>query len=559
MHYDVVSVILSQYESEKIMTFDQLNLKPELLRAIHEMGYEEPSPIQAQAIPVIMNQQDIIGQSQTGSGKTASFGLPILNDLEPLPNRKTQVLILAPTRELCNQVADEMRKFAKYIEGVRIVSVYGGQEISRQIKDIKGGSDIVVATPGRLLDHIRRRTLRFENCKQVILDEADEMLNMGFLDEIKEVFSFLPQERQTILFSATMPKPILDLAKEILNNPVEIKIKNKTLTVEAITQQAYEVLPSQKDDLLIQLLELNNFDSALIFCNTKKMVDDLTATLNKQGYLAMALHGDIKQEMRSSIMNRFKTKQIKLLIATDVAARGIDVDNLDVVFNYDLPQENEYYVHRIGRTGRAGNSGMAITFYSPRQKFLLSQLEKITRQPIERVALPTQKDLAELTINAIEREVKKGLDIKGSKTEYVLSQLTDLGYSHEELLSGLLARVVEAHTLREIQPVKTGVDKKRVNKDYVTIMLNLGEKHGISTAHLLAGIADATGISGRDIGRIKIAERSSTVEIPRFKEKEIIEILSVTKIGGKVPFVSSVKPTKAEKKGRAPRPRNRKK
>ncbi len=539
------------------MSFNQLDLKPELLRAISEMGYETPSPIQQQAIPVILDHKDIIGQSQTGSGKTASFGLPILNQLDPLPNRKTQALILAPTRELCLQVADEMRKFAKYMEGVRIVSVYGGQEISRQIKDIKGGSDIVVATPGRLLDHIRRRTLRFENTHQVVLDEADEMLNMGFLDEIKDVFSHLPKQRQTILFSATMPKPILELAKEILNNPVEIKMKDKTLTVEAIQQIAYEVLPSQKVDLLIQLLELHHFDSALIFCNTKKMVDELSATLNKQGYLAMALHGDIKQEMRTNIMNRFKKKQINTLIATDVAARGIDVDSLDVVINYDLPQEIEYYVHRIGRTGRAGNTGLAISLYSPRQRHLLTQLEKITRQAIDRRDLPTQRELAELTVQLIEKEVSTGLNKPQEKTSYILEQLHQLGYDDKQLLFGLLSRVVEAHTLKSIEPVKTN-QPSRKSADYSTIMLNLGDKHNINPAKLLAGIADATGISGREIGRIRISERSSTVEIPRQKEKEIMDTLSKTKISGKVPFVSIVKSTRSEKSGRK-RPRNRKK
>lgn len=556
-HSNSISGILFQYESETPMSFNQLNLKPELLRAIQEMGYETPSPIQEKAIPVILNYQDIIGQSQTGSGKTASFGLPILNNLEPLPNRKTQALILAPTRELCLQVADEMRKFAKYMEGIRIVSVYGGQDINRQIKDIKGGSDIVVATPGRLLDHIRRRTLRFEDCHQVVLDEADEMLNMGFLDEIKDVFSHLPKDRQTILFSATMPKPIMDLAKEILRDPVEIKMKDKTLTVEAIQQVAYEVLPSQKVDLLVQLLELHDFKSALIFCNTKKMVDDLSALLNKQGYLAMALHGDIKQEMRTSIMNRFKQKQITTLIATDVAARGIDVDSLDVVINFDLPQEIEYYVHRIGRTGRAGASGLAITLYSPRQRNLLSQLEKITRQDIERKGLPTQKELAELTVQLIEREVSTGLEKPQAKTGYILDQLHQLGYDDKRLLFGLLSRVVEAHTLQAIEPVKT-VSNKRKTADYSTIMLNIGDKHDISPAHLLAGIADATGISGRDIGRIRISERSSTVEIPRQKEREIVDILSKTKIGGKVPFVSVVKNSPEEKRGRQ-RPRKRKK
>jgi ATP-dependent RNA helicase DeaD len=534
------------------MSFNQLNLKEELLRAITEMGYQEPSPIQEQAIPLLLQQKDVIGQSQTGSGKTAAFGLPILSEIEPLPNRKTQALILCPTRELCLQVADEMRKFAKYMEGIRVISVYGGQDINRQIKDIKGGSDIVVATPGRLLDHMRRRTLRFDNCHQVVLDEADEMLNMGFLEEIKDVFSFLPQQRQTVLFSATMPKPILELANEILDNPVEVKIKNKTLTVEAIQQVAYEVMPTQKNDLLVQLLELHSFDSTLIFCNTKKMVDDLTAHLNKQGYLAMALHGDIKQEMRTSIMNRFKKKQINLLIATDVAARGIDIDQLDVVINYDLPQEIEYYVHRIGRTGRAGQSGLAITFYSPRQKHLLNVIEKITRQPLTRKALPNQKELSTLTVDLIEKEVQKGLDVSHDKTSYILNQLIEKGYSKDQMLYGLLSRVVEAHTLKSIEPIKT--DRKKSSGNYTTIVINLGSRHKITPAHLIAGIAESTGISGRDIGKIKISERSSTVDIPADRAKEIVEIVSKTQIGGRVPFVSIINKEKRDR----PRSRRRK-
>lgn len=527
------------------MSFNQLNLKEALIRAITEMGYEQPSPIQEQAIPLIQQHKDVIGQSQTGSGKTAAFGLPILNELIPLDNRKTQALILCPTRELCLQVADEMRKFSKYIEGLRVVSVYGGQDINRQIKDIKGGSDIVVATPGRLLDHMRRRTLRFEDCKQVVLDEADEMLNMGFLDEIKDVFSNLPKDRQTILFSATMPKPILELANEILVDPVEVKIKNKTLTVEAIKQEAYEVMPTQKNDLLVQLLELHSFDSTLIFCNTKKMVDDLTAYLNKQGYIAMALHGDIKQEMRTSIMNRFKQKQINLLIATDVAARGIDVDQLDVVINYDLPQEIEYYVHRIGRTGRAGKEGLAITFYSPRQKHVLNIIEKITRQPLTKKALPDQKQLSSLTVELIEKEVTKGLEISHDKTSYILNELIEKGYNKDQLLYGLLSRVVEAHTLKSIEPIKT--DRKKPSVNYSTVVINLGSKHNITPAHLIAGIAESTGISGKEIGKIKVAERSSTVEVPANKSKEIVEILSKTKIGGRVPFVSIINKEKRDR------------
>lgn len=529
------------------MNFNELNLNEQLLRAVTEMGYQEPSEIQSAAVPVMLSGKDLIGQSQTGSGKTAAFGLPILQMIEPAKDRKTQALILAPTRELCLQVADEMRKFAKYSEGIRIISVYGGQDIQRQINDIKGGSDIVVATPGRLLDHMRRKTLRFHNCHQVVLDEADEMLNMGFLDEIKEVFAQLPTERQTVLFSATMPKPILELANVILKNPEHIKLKQQ-LTVSTIKQDAYLVLPSQKTDLLIQLIELNNVNQTMVFCNTKRMVDDLNAALNKQGFLSMGLHGDMKQEMRSSIMKRFKEKQIHLLIATDVAARGIDVDDMDMVINYDLPQEIEYYVHRIGRTGRAGKDGRAISFVSPRQRNVLSQIEKITRQTVELKPLPTKEDLEVMTTDLIENEIRKGLALNVSVQD-IIGQLNDRGLDAKHIIIGLLSKVVESHQLKAIQPVTDRKSKARSSRDLSTLVFNLGRKQGIAPAHLISSIAESCNIRGSEIGKIIINDRQSMVEVPRHMEKEIVEIMNKTPIKGKVPYVSITgKPVKEKQR-----------
>lgn len=544
------------------MQFKDLNLREELLRAVSEMGYDEPSEIQSQAIPVLLDQRDIIGMSQTGSGKTAAFGLPLLNQLEPLDNRKTKALILCPTRELCLQVAGEMRKYSQYLPGIRVVSVYGGQEISKQIQDIKRGSDIVVGTPGRLLDHLRRRTLRLDNCSTVVLDEADEMLNMGFLDDIKDVFSQLPEERQTVLFSATMPKEIRELAEEILNEPAHVKVKNKTLTVESIEQIAYQVQPRQKMELMVQLLELYDFKSTLVFCNTKKMVDELTSYLNKEGYKAMALHGDIRQERRTSIMNQFKNKDFNLLVATDVAARGIDVDRLDLVINYDLPQENEYYVHRIGRTGRAGESGVAISFYSPRQEFVLKGLEKLTKQDIARRDLPSQRELSDLTVKLVEKEVQDGLLSAADKSQHVISELISLGYSREELLFGLVSKLVGENSMKSLEPVKKAGRREGGKRNFVTISIGLGRKHGIKPGNLIAGIADSTGIRGDDIGKIKISERSSTVEIPKGEEKMVIETLSQTKINGKIPYVSIVKAERSDRGERSDRrsrkPRSRK-
>lgn len=540
------------------MQFIDLNLKKELLRAVSEMGYDAPSSIQSQAIPVLLDQKDLIGMSQTGSGKTAAFGLPLLHQFVPLENRKTKALILCPTRELCLQVAGEMKKFSKYLPDIRIISVYGGQEISKQIKDIKGGSDIVVATPGRLLDHMRRRTLRLENCSTVVLDEADEMLNMGFLEDIQEILAQLPKERQTVLFSATMPKEIEELAKKTLKDPVQIRIENRTLTVESIEQLAYEVLPKQKMDLLIQLLELHSFESTLIFCNTKKMVDDLSSFLNKEGYKAMALHGDIRQERRTSIMEGFKNKHFRLLVATDVAARGIDVDKLDLVVNFDLPQENEYYIHRIGRTGRAGESGTAISFYSPKQEFLLRQLEKLTKQDIKRKELPTQKELSQLTVSRVEKEVLGGLDAPADRSQHVINELVSLGYSREELLFGLISKLVGDNALETLEPVTKAGRREGVRGEYSTLTLGLGRKHGIKPAHLIAGIADNTGISGKDIGKIKIGERSSTVEVPRHDEARIVEILSQSKINGRAAYVSEGKKDRGDRRMRQPRKRTSK-
>lgn len=525
------------------MNFNQLNLRPELLRAISEIGYQEPSEIQEQSIPYLLEGHDLIGQSQTGSGKTAAFGLPILNQIEPNEKRTPKALILCPTRELCIQVCDELRKFSKFLQSIRIVSVYGGQEITRQIKDIKGGADIVVATPGRLLDHIRRKTLRFYDNQTIVIDEADEMLNMGFIDEVKEILTQLPDNQQTVLFSATMPSEIKKLAQEFLNQPQHIEIKRKTLTVASIVQEAYQVLPTQKTDLLIQLLELHQFESCIIFCNTKREVDNLSNTLNHQGYFAMALHGDIKQETRSAIMQRFKNKQLELLIATDVAARGIDVTDLDAVINYDIPQELEYYVHRIGRTGRAGKEGKAITFFTPRQKNALAYIEKITRQPITRKNNPTKEDLRRLTTQVVQREIKVGLERHNQQVEDVLAALYLEGYNEQSVLRGLLAKLIDANTLHPIADIK--INKKKDNEKMASLVINLGSKHDVQAAMLISAICSATSLSGKQIGRIKISERSSLVDVPVDSVDEIMKKLPKTKIKGKYPFVSL-----AEKKNR---------
>lgn len=335
--------------------FDELELQPQILRGIKAMGFEEATPIQSQAIPVVMSGSDVIGQAQTGTGKTAAFGIPILQTVDP-SNKKTQVIILSPTRELAIQVADEIRALAKYMHGVKVLPVYGGQEISKQIRSLKGGAQIIIGTPGRVMDHLRRRTIRCDHVNKIVLDEADEMLNMGFREDIETILEYIPEPHQTILFSATMPKPILEITKKYQKDAVTIKVVKKELTVPSIDQFYYDVKRKEKIDVLSRLLDYYDPKLSLVFCNTKRKVDELTNELQGRGYFAEGLHGDMKQSQRDRVMNNFRKGKTDILVATDVAARGIDVDDVEAVFNYDIPQDDEYYVHRIGRTGRAGRT-----------------------------------------------------------------------------------------------------------------------------------------------------------------------------------------------------------
>ena len=335
------------------MRFDELELQQPILRAVEEMGFEEMTPIQTQAIPIVMEGRDIVGQAQTGTGKTAAFGLPMLQNINAKV-KELQAVVLCPTRELAIQVSDELHKFAKFLHGIKVLPIYGGQDISRQIRALKGGVQIIIGTPGRVMDHMRRHTLKFDEVKMVALDEADEMLNMGFREDIETILSEMPTERQTLLFSATMPQPILEIAKTYQKNAAMIRVVKKELTVPKIEQFYYEVRPRNKLDVLTRLLDMYDPKLSLIFCNTKRQVDELVSALQTRGYFAEGLHGDLKQQQRDRVMNSFRNGKTDILVATDVAARGIDVDDVEAVFNYDLPQDDEYYVHRVGRTGRAG-------------------------------------------------------------------------------------------------------------------------------------------------------------------------------------------------------------
>ena len=382
------------------MTFEEMCLDTRIMRAIAEMGFEQPSPIQAQSIPIAVEGKDMIGQARTGTGKTASFGIPMLQRINP-KDKNLQAIVLCPTRELAIQSANEIRKLAKFLHGIKVLPIYGGQEISKQIRSLKGGVQIVIGTPGRVMDHLRRHTLKPQTVDIVVLDEADEMLNMGFREDIETILGQLPEERQTMLFSATMPKPILEIAKRYLHEPEIVKVIQKELTVPKIEQYYYEVNPRKKNEVLSRLLDMYDPSLSLVFCNTKRKVDELVADLKGRGYFAEGLHGDMKQSQRDRVMNGFRNGRTDILVATDVAARGIDVDDVEAVFNYDVPQDDEYYVHRIGRTGRAGREGRAFTLVVGKEIYKLKDIQKYCKTKIRRQPIPSVNDVAAIKVEKL--------------------------------------------------------------------------------------------------------------------------------------------------------------
>ena len=370
------------------MKYSESDINPNILKGLAEMGFCEMTPIQEQAIPVLMQGRDIIGQAQTGTGKTAAFGIPMIESVSPW-SKHIQGLVLCPTRELAIQAADEIAKIAKYVPGVKTVAIYGGQEIERQFRKLEGHVSIVIGTPGRIMDHMRRGTLDFHKLKMLVLDEADEMLNMGFREDIETICREMPADRQTALFSATMPREILEITEEFQKDAELIRVKSEELTIPLIKQTFYVVKGRQKDTSLCRLLDYLSPKRALIFCNTKRKVDELTLVLKAKGYSAEALHGDLSQHQRDRVMNLFRNGNLELLLATDVAARGIDVDDVDMVFNYDMPQDMEYYVHRIGRTGRAGRRGRAVSIITSRERYKIESLMEYCNTEIKEKEMPS--------------------------------------------------------------------------------------------------------------------------------------------------------------------------
>ncbi len=418
--------------------FSELGLSAEILKAIDKLGFEKAAPIQAEAIPVLMSGRDVVGQSQTGSGKTAAFAIPAIEKTDPAL-KTVQVLILCPTRELAVQVSEEFHKLTLFKRGITALPIYGGQSYERQFWGLKQGAQIVIGTPGRVMDHMRRGTIRLEKVRMVILDEADVMLNMGFRDDIETILKDAPKERQTVFFSATMPRPIRDLIERYSREPQNIQIEQKAMTVPTVEQVYYEVDRRFKVDLLTRLIDLYDLKLGIIFCNTKRMVDDLVDHLEAQGYMADRLHGDMNQGQRDRVMNKFRKSGLEFLVATDIAARGIDVDDIQVVFNYDLPYDGEDYVHRIGRTGRAGRAGRAITFVSGRELFQIRNIERYTNTRIQRAKIPTVDEVHEVRASLFLDKLRATLTSgEYKKQDHLIERLLEEGFSSTDIASALI-------------------------------------------------------------------------------------------------------------------------
>lgn len=406
--------------------FTALAINDLIIRSLSNMGFEEPTPIQEQSIPPAMNGRDLVGQAQTGTGKTAAYGIPLIHKILGGFSDKIQGIVLTPTRELAIQVAEELNKIGQYTD-VRTLPIYGGQDIGRQIKALKKRPQIIVATPGRLMDHMDRRTIRLDDIKIVVLDEADEMLNMGFIEDIEKILQTTPSERQTLLFSATMPKAIQALAQRFLNDPALISIKTKEVTVPLVDQHYLELQDRQKFDVLCRLLDIQSPDLSIIFARTKRRVDELAEGLKKRGYSAEGIHGDLTQAKRDAVLRQFREGIVDILVATDVAARGLDITGVTHVYNFDIPQDPESYVHRIGRTGRAGQTGVAVTFVIPREIEHLRLIERVTKRKIVRMTIPTMTDALEgqqrVTIDKLLGIVEEGnLDHYRGRAEELLNE-----------------------------------------------------------------------------------------------------------------------------------------
>ena len=560
--------------TETKMTFKDLGLPEFILNAVADLGFETPSPIQQICIPHLLEGRDVLGMAQTGSGKTAAFSLPILAQIDPT-EKHPQLLVMAPTRELAIQVADACEQFVKYAKGINIVTLYGGQRYDIQLRALKQGAQVVVGTPGRILDHLRRGTLSLAELKAIVLDEADEMLRMGFIDDVETVMAELPEHHQTALFSATMPEPIRRITKRFMNDPQEVKIKATQQSAPDIAQSCWYVHGFRKNDALLRFLEVEDFDAAIIFTRTKTGTLDVTELLEKHGFRAAALNGDMTQQLREQTLERLRSGSLDIVVATDVAARGIDIERISLVVNYDIPLDAESYVHRIGRTGRAGRSGRALLFVEPRERRLLRNVEHLIKKNIEEVELPNHEVLQACRRKKFKDKITAQLEHHDLDLyRELLEDMFTADQSQEDIAAAMMMLLQGKQKL--ILPPDPVVDKKarrdrnergdrRENprsaerrgerKGYGNpqpmdlYRIEVGRGDGVEVRHIVGAIANEGDINSRYIGHIKLYDDYSTIELPQGMPKELLQQFAKTRVLNKQMRMSFIGEAKGERGG----------
>ena len=560
--------------TETKMTFKDLGLPEFILNAVADLGFETPSPIQQICIPHLLEGRDVLGMAQTGSGKTAAFSLPILAKIDPT-EKHPQLLVMAPTRELAIQVADACEQFVKYAKGINIVTLYGGQRYDIQLRALKQGAQVVVGTPGRILDHLRRGTLSLAELKAIVLDEADEMLRMGFIDDVETVMAELPEHHQTALFSATMPEPIRRITKRFMNDPQEVKIKATQQSAPDIAQSCWYVHGFRKNEALLRFLEVEDFDAAIIFTRTKSGTLDVTELLEKHGFRAAALNGDMTQQLREQTLERLRSGSLDIVVATDVAARGIDIERISLVVNYDIPLDAESYVHRIGRTGRAGRSGRALLFVEPRERRLLRNVEHLIKKNIEEVELPNHEVLQACRRKKFKDKITAQLEHHDLELyRELLEDMFTADQSQEDIAAAMMMLLQGKQKL--ILPPDPVVDKKsrrdrnergdrRENsrsaerrgerKGYGNpqpmdlYRIEVGRGDGVEVRHIVGAIANEGDINSRYIGHIKLYDDYSTIELPQGMPKELLQQFAKTRVLNKQMRMSFIGEAKGERGG----------
>ena len=538
------------------MRFNELNLSREVLQAVEEMGFEKPSEVQEATIPTILEGRDVLAQAQTGTGKTASFGIPMIEKMEDNCDG-LQALVLVPTRELARQVSDELKKLAKHKKFIKVVPIYGGADMGKQLRELKRDASIVVGTPGRVMDHMKRKSIVLDEISFLTLDEADEMFDMGFRDDMKTIIERTNPKRQTLFFSATFDNNIKEFSKLYQNNPAKVIIEKKELTAEKIEQFYLELNRNMKTEILNRLILIHKPKKSIIFCNTKRMVENLEVEIAQRGYKVDSLHGDMRQSSRDNVMKKFRKGTIDILIATDVAARGLDVSDIDVVFNYDLPQQAEYYVHRIGRTARAGKKGLSFTFVTSRDYPKFKEIEKYAKIKMEKMKLPTKSDVERESLDNLYKKVNKNILKAEEQVDYteVLNKLLAQGYSLYDISASLLKMINESSNktkINELEKVdygkkfemsKKSESSKRKGKDKrgkeikkikgPKIFINKGKRDGLDSSEIIKFFSKHTKVTPKEIGRINIMPSFSFVEIPENMIKDAIRDLNGKKIKGK--------------------------